>query len=332
MDNNQYSNKKNNQPTNNKVKQKLNIEEIREQFNDYMKRRNWTSRTYETYNYNLNQFFNFLLTKRDKHNIKDITSKDITTFQNYIFYYQDKEGKKYSVNTQILKLVTIKSFFKFLQDKNYIILNPVNDIEYPREEKKLSRRPVKEKEIEKIIQAINHKTILGYRDRVVIELLYATGIRATEVTNIKLNHINFDDNTLLIEQGKGKKDRVVPFAGITKKYLHEYIDRARILHPQGKINPYLFLNKDGKKMKQGFCVTRIVKNYCRKAKIKGQIGAHNFRVTCATGMLMNGAAERYVQEVLGHRDLNSLEHYIKIEISELKKEHSIKHPRERQAE
>ncbi len=304
-------------------------------FNQYMKRKGWSNRTIETYNHNLKQFFQFIRTTTNKKKIKeitDITSKEINNFQSCLFYYKNNKNKGYSIQSQINKLGTLRAFFKYLQENNYIIINPASDIILPKAEKKISKRAIKEKEVEKIFKVIDSQTLIGYRDRVIIELLYTTGIRVSELINLKMSHINFDDDLLLIEKGKGNKDRYVPLCNRMKKYLKEYLTKVRLellkKNLKKKDDQYLFLNQYGERIHRRSTINYTIKKYCKKAKIKGQIGAHNFRVSCGSAMLKGGANERYVQELLGHRKLETTERYLRIQISGLKEEHTRKHPRE----
>ena len=325
-------------------KQDLKIEDTREMFKEYMERKNWSKRTHKGYLLYLDIFIKYLIKQGKSIFIRDISSKVIYEYQNYLYYYKDEKDKKNSINTQIKKLIVLKTFFNFLQQKNVIIINPTRDIEMPKSEKKLSRRALKETEIERIFQEIDHTTLIEYRDRVILELLYATGIRSAELLELKVSDINFEESLLFVNQGKGNIDRKVPICKIVLEYLKEYIEKVRpklikggryckrkSLSIMDDID-YLFIKQDGKRLGSSLGLINIVKKYCSKAGIKGDIGPHNFRVTCATHMMLNGAEERYVQDMLGHRDLKTTEHYLKIEISDLKKEHSVKHPRERQGE
>ena len=173
-------------------------------------------------------------------------------------------------------------------------------------------------------------TLLGYRDRVIMEVFYSTGIRRKELINLKLSDVNYPQGYLRINQGKGNKDRVVPLGSIACKYLENYIKGVRpelcghnhleelfISRRHGPINPD--------------SIGHLINKYRIKAGIKKRVGSHTFRHTVATHLVRNRANLRHVQEILGHKSLNTTQKYIQLTITDLKEAHRKYHPREQEA-
>ena len=305
------------------------FEEIKELYCKEMIIRGWTERTREEYSQNLTQFLNFIRSTNKIKKIAEITQKQISNYQSYLFYYQDKDKKQYSINTKIKKLVIMRNFFEFMVQSNRMLINPANRIILPKEEKKLPRKPLSEKEIKQIFQVMDIRTFIGFRDRVIFELFYTTGIRVTELIGIKIKDIQFE-NKLLKVKGKGNKTRIVPLCEIMVSYLNEYIEKVRSGLLNGTENEYLFITFRGSHFHDKNEIRMRLVKYCKIAGLKRKIGTHHFRSTCATRMLEGGASIRHIQEMLGHEKMETTERYLKVSIKKLKEEHILHHPRSEQ--
>ncbi len=265
----------------------------------------------------------------NKHKMTEITKKDVLSYQNYLYYYKDKTGKANKMETQRRKITIVKMFFLFLQKTNRILTNPAIDIELPKSETKTGRHPLKEAEMGKIFSHIDYTSLEGYRDRIIFEIFYTTGIRISELRNLRVKDINSDEKTLFIEDGKGGKDRYVPMCEALRKYLQEYLTKVRPgLLQNRQDDGYLILSTNGKKILSNQLINRKIKHYCELAGIKNWIRAYHFRVTCGSLMLKHGASERYVQEILGHSVLNTTERYLSVQMDDLKQTHNRFHPRD----
>jgi len=186
-------------------------------------------------------------------------------------------------------------------------------------------------EARRIIHAPDTKTVIGYRDQAVLEVLYSSGIRKEELNNLTLEDVDCDDGFLRIIEGKGNKDRIVPIGRIACRYLENYIHSVRselVTNPQ---NNYLFLTMRGKKFSKNV-LWELVKKYARKAKLKKNVYPHTFRHSCATAMLKNKADIRTIQKLLGHASLDSTQVYTHLSITDLKDVHRRCHPREKDAD
>ena len=241
------------------------------------------------------------------------TKSNINQYIAHLF----KSGlKSSSVNR---KISTIKSFFIFLLKKKHILLSPVEDIDMVRQEKYL---PVSmsEKEVELLLKSPSLDSFIGRRDRAMIEMLYATGMRISELINLKITDV--DCNRLVAKvMGKGSKERLIPYGEIAADHLNIYLQDRK-----GINSNEIFLSNRGKKITRGAFWNRI-KLYLRKENLKESISPHTLRHAFATHLLNRGADLRSVQILLGHSDLSTTQiytHIAKKRLGEILKKH---HPR-----
>jgi len=212
-------------------------------------------------------------------------------------------GEPNSVTYQNRNLLVVKSFFRFLSENDYLVGDPAKNIAYAKEPQRLPRSILTQSEAKKVLHAADTKTVLGYRDRTILEVLYSTGIRKEELLNILLTDVDYNDGLIRINCGKGKKDRVVPLGKIACRYLENYIKAVRPSLIRNPYNNHLFLSLRGNRLSKNM-IWEIVKSYSGKAKMKKNISPHTFRHTCATLMLRNNANIRHIQELLGHSSLD----------------------------
>ena len=241
------------------------------------------------------------------------TKSNINQYIAHLF----KSGlKSSSVNR---KISTIKSFFIFLLKKKHILLSPVEDINMVRQEKYL---PVSmsEKEVELLLKSPSLDSFIGRRDRAMIEMLYATGMRISELINLKITDV--DCNRLVAKvMGKGSKERLIPYGEIASDHLNIYLQDRKDINSNE-----IFLSNRGKKITRGAFWNRI-KLYLRKENLKESISPHTLRHAFATHLLNRGADLRSVQILLGHSDLSTTQiytHIAKKRLGEILKKH---HPR-----
>ena len=278
-------------------------------FLDYLKyERKLSENTYESYRYNLIKIANYF---KDK-NISLLTEDNIR-----YFLYNSNEVSK----TKAHYLTVLKAFYNYLLDNNLIKTNPAANIKMPKIEKKLPKF-LTEEEVDKLLDIRLTKPI-DYRNKAMLELLYATGMRISELLNLTLSNYNEEDASVKV-MGKGSKERIIPIGDITIKYLNLYINEYRNFILKDKISDYLFINYNGSKMsRQGFF--KILKNLCDECGIQKEISPHVLRHSFATHLLNNGADLRIIQELLGHENISTTEIY-----SHLSKEKLIddyqKHP------
>ncbi len=259
---------------------------------------------------------------------QDITRPILERYRRFVYHERKADHLPLSFATQQQRLVPLKAFFKWLAKQNYVLSNPASELELPRVPRRLPRHLLTHDEVERVL---NH-TLLhgdkGIRDRAIIETLYATGLRRSELMRLTLYDVDLRNGTLLVREGKGKKDRMVPLGIRAGKWIARYLDDVR---PGLVIDPdpgSLFLHEYGEPFKQNR-LTDLVRKYLEAAGIEKPGACHLFRHTMATLMLENGADIRYIQAILGHSELSTTEIYTHVSIKKLKEVHALTHPADR---
>lgn len=252
----------------------------------------------------------------------DILSVDKITASNFIAYLSEVG---LSSNTIRHDLTVINSFYKFLIDKDYTNANPFRLIKGPKRAKKIPDI-LSYPEIVQLMDSIPSETDADIRDKAILELMYATGMRVSEVVSVTISDINFTDKTISI-RGKGDKDRVVLFNETAKKSVCEYIENTRLKYVNDISFDILFLNQSNNKVKDVPMTTKgieyILKRRVLLAGIHKDVHPHLLRHSFATHLLQNGADLRTVQELLGHSDLSTTQIYTHIVLND--KEEAFKH-------
>jgi len=275
-------------------------------------RRKFSDFTVKSYKTDLEEFGSFLQ-KNGKSDFSDMDRKDIRGFMGELLSYG---YKKSSVSR---KLSAIKSFCKFLERNKISKRNPSLSVKTPRTDTPIPSF-LSEEEIEKMLDFSSMNTELDVRNKAILELLYATGIRASELVNLDLSMFDIR-NKLLRVYGKGKKERILPVARAAFETLNRYLSEVR-----GYRDGALFLSKSGKRLGQRD-LQRIVKKAIVKVATLHQMSPHTMRHTFATHLLNRGANLRAVQELLGHESLSTTQIYTHVSIEKLKEEYKKAHPR-----
>lgn len=259
--------------------------------------------------------------KYDLINFARFFNKDITYLKKEdIQEYLRKEGTK-KAKTKAHHLTSINNFYKYLVDNNKIRINPCEDIKMPKLEKKL---PVylTEEEVNNLLD-IGTSSAYDLRNKAMLELLYASGIRISELCNLEMNNLYLEDKTIKV-MGKGSKERIVPINDYAIKALNDYISFGREELLGSKDSEYVFISSRHTKItRQAFF--KFLKELCDKKGIKKNISPHILRHSFATHLLNNGADLRIVQELLGHSDIATTQIYTHVTNEKLEKEYE-NHP------
>ena len=294
------------------------LEEILECFLDYLTiERGLAQNTIISYRYDLIKYINFL----KKNNISSFnqTKKDLV---NDYFVYLRK--KNLEINSISRNLVAVKMLYRFLLAEGFIKEDITGLIEFPRMSKKLPHI-LSLREINLLLDKANFKSNLGLRDLAILELLYATGLRVSELIYLKIDDIN-RENRMLKCLGKGSKERIIPFGSKADEALIIYLDKVRPKLVKNQNEDILFLNSRGERLsRQG--IFYLVKKYVRKAGIEKKVTPHTLRHTLATHLLENGADLRSVQEMLGHSDISTTQIYTHVSIKWVSEEYYRAFPR-----
>lgn len=251
-------------------------------------------------------------------NNKDLLKIDTKEIQIFL----EKEYEK-SSRTKAHYITVLNNFYDFLIKENITKTNPLANIKLPKIEKKLPDYLTIE-EVNKLLDFPLNKAY-DFRNKAMLELLYATGIRVSELINLRISDIDFTNDYIRII-GKGSKERIVPFNDISKKYLILYINDYRPILLKRKTNEFLFINNLSNQIsRQGFF--KILKEICFKQGINKNVSPHTLRHSFATHLLNNGADLRIIQELLGHSDLSTTQIYTEVLNEKLKKDYESSHPR-----
>ncbi|MCP4128148.1 MAG: site-specific tyrosine recombinase XerC, partial [Gammaproteobacteria bacterium] len=263
--------------------------------------------------------------ERDLNRPQDITRPILERYRRHLFHYRKSNGEPISFATQQQRLIPIKAFFKWLTKENYILYNPASELELPKVHKRLPKAILTADEVERILNQTLLHGELGIRDRAIIETLYSSGIRRMELTNLSLYDVDLKNGTLMVREGKGKKDRMVPLGQRACRWIERYRDEVRPGLVTDQNDNTLFLHETGEPLRKNR-LTDLVKKYIEQAGIGKPGACHLFRHSMATLMLDNGADIRHIQAILGHSQLSTTEIYTQVSIRKLKAVHALTHP------
>lgn len=249
--------------------------------------------------------------------LKDIAIEKV----DYLFirkYLARLKENKISARSVSRKLSTLKSFFKFLVKDKYLHVNPADFISYPKQEKPLPKF-LTETDVIRLIEAPDLTTVKGLRDRAIIEMLYSTGMRVSELVSLKENQVDFISGTVVV-MGKGKKERMLPVGEKASSAIRKYLEK------RVSSSDMIFLNKNGKPLgARG--IRKMLDKYILLVSLKEHISPHTLRHTFATHLLNRGADLRSVQELLGHANLSTTQIYTHLTTDKLKSVYDKAHPR-----
>ena len=292
---------------------------------EWMAVRNYSEQTIKARRMYLGYFFQWC-EERGLQKPAEITRPIIERYQRYLFRYRKQQNDQpLTVLTQRTHLVSIRGYFKWLTRNNHIPSNPASELELPRREFRLPPNLLTLSEVEAIINLPDTIHPMGKRDRAILETLYSTGIRRMEIINLSIYDLDVQRGTLMIRQGKGKKDRVVPIGDRAVKWIQKYLSESRpsliVLPDHGT----LFLSRWGESFTRSG-LSRMVRGYVKRSGCGKKGSCHLFRHTMATLMLENGADIRSIQEILGHAEISTTQLYTQVSIRRLKDIHTQTHP------
>lgn len=290
-------------------------EDILNDFCDYLKiDKRYSDLTVDSYRTEIKGYLDFFKEKNIK--VKDIKNSDIKDYLAYI-----KKGET-SERTLAHNVSVIRTFYKFLLTLKIIERNPTEFLELPKLRKKLPTVLSKE-EVEKLLD-IDLTDCYSYRNKAMLELLYSTGLRVSELVNLELSNIDLENCTLKTI-GKGNKERIIPISDYALYYVEKYINEYRGSMLKKGVNNYVFINNHGNVMtRQGFF--KIIKKLAVEKNIKTPISPHTLRHSFATHLLDYGADLRSIQEMLGHSNLSTTQIYTHVSSEHLKDNYNSSHP------
>ncbi len=278
--------------------------------------RGLSDNTRESYLFDIAKFLDFL--KRENQMLRSVTDQSLQAF------VADLHDLGIAPRSQARIISGLKSFFKYLKAENYIDEDPTLNLESPQTGRHLPEVLTVE-QIDMLIDEIDKSTPEGRRNNAIIEVMYGCGLRVSELVNLEINKLNFDDGYIVVT-GKGSKERIVPISDVAIELVNEYMtERAQLDVVAGEEN-VLFLNRRGHRLTRQMIFT-IIKRLARQAGIKKEISPHTLRHSFATHLLEGGANLRAIQQMLGHESIATTEIYLHLDTSNLRREILQHHPR-----
>ena len=323
----------------------LGIAPIRE-FLEYLQyERHFSAHTVKCYSADLRQFVDYL--QDNPHTWQDQPQADGASYTDSSVYAEEGAGmtsillemnvntirtflaylseKNYSKTSSARKLATLRSFYKYLNRRGYVETSPVSAIRTPRQEKRLPRC-LEPEQIQKLLSCPDTNTLLGARDRAILETLYSSGLRVSELVSLNLSDVDFLGEVLHL-RGKGKKERIAPIGPSALQAIQRYLTFRDADPRKANFDPQaLLINKHGQRLSTR-SVRRKLDKYLRQAGLDPRISPHTLRHSFATHMLNNGADLRVVQELLGHRSLSTTQIYTHLTTSRMKEVYDNAHPK-----
>ncbi|HUK57037.1 MAG TPA: site-specific tyrosine recombinase XerD [Nitrospiria bacterium] len=273
--------------------------------------------TTAAYGADLNRFLEFL-GARALNRPEDITRRDLLDF------LAARKQNGLSSRSLARQIATLRNFYRFLNHEKILRTDPTQNVESPRDWKRLPKTMAFE-EVERLLNLPKGSTSSAVRDDAMIELMYATGLRVSELTALPLQAVNTEVGYILAT-GKGNKQRIIPMGEVALQKLKTYLATARGKLAKGRVSDRVFLNRSGRGLTRQGC-WKMLKNYVRRAGIKRSVSPHMLRHSFATHLLERGADLRSVQAMLGHADLSTTQIYTQVTRHRLKQIHQQLHPR-----
>lgn len=280
--------------------------------------RNLAGNTVSSYKNDISSLLSFLETL-------DITDPSLVGKKELNSFFSSLNKIGLCSNSAARYYSSIKGFFRYLFVQNYIKENPMEKVSSPKLKKSLPL-VLSVNEVDSILSRPVTSNVLGLRDKALLELLYACGVRVSELLGLKVSDLFFNEEMIRVF-GKGSKERLIPIGRSAVKWINEYLIKSRpMLEKKHKSENFLFLNKRGTKLSR-MGIWKIVDKYVKDAGIKKEVHPHTFRHSFATHLLEGGADLRAVQEMLGHADISTTQIYTHIDREYIKQMHKDFHPR-----
>jgi integrase/recombinase XerD len=255
----------------------------------------------------------------------EITKPLLERYQRHLYHHRKTNGQPLSFASQTQHLVPVRAFFKWLCRHNHLLSNPASDLDLPRGAKRLPKHILTAAEAEHVLGRPPVDDPLGLRDRAILETFYSTGMRRMELLGLKLHDLDEERGTVLIRQGKGRKDRMIPMGERAFAWVRRYLDEARPRLALAPDDGTVFLTNAGTAFEPNR-LTQLARDYVDAAETGKRGACHLFRHTMATLMLEGGADIRYIQQQLGHAELSTTQIYTQVSIRTLKEVHTRTHP------
>lgn len=295
------------------------------QFIQSLRMRNCSERTIRSWDYVVRRFVNWC-SERGIQVMEEVTHDHLAAYRRHLFHYRNpKTGNALKFDTQAHYLTPVRRWFGWMKDQSIIENNPADNLELPKPEERLPTGTLSAAEVETLLNEPDTATWLGLRDRAILETLYSTGIRASELTDLDVYDINAERKVAVIRQGKNKKDRVVPIGTRALTWINKWTEDIRPDLVSESSAQALFVSKNGHRMCPNY-LSYVVRKYLTATGVTHRGSCHLLRHTAATLMMENGADLFALQMFLGHSRINTTQIYTHVSIKRLQEIHRKTHP------
>jgi integrase/recombinase XerD len=278
-------------------------------------------------------FERWVTQEKAKEDPRDVTLNDVLEFHGFLRQKRHKlTGEPLSASYCNGHLYTLRGYYRFLLQSGLILLDPCQELPRLHAPRPLPKGVLSTSQAMRLLQQPNTMTLFGFRDRVILELLYSTGLRGGEVCRLSIYDVDLSGGTLTVRKGKGGKDRVVPIGKVASLYLSEYLSTVRpkmMARMSGPLAAERLFFSQLRNPLHTQMIYHMVRKNRKKAGLPVTTSTHSLRHTCATEMLRGGASVRHIQEMLGHSQITTTQRYTRVAPMELKKIHAKTSPSER---
>ena len=304
------------------------LRDLQEIFLDHERDRNFSSYTIRGHRYTLTPFLDWLEAQAQVTTADRLCKAHLDAWLKHLNGHRTPKGLPFKPQTMNLHIINARTFLEYLAARGYVPASLPTVLQCVRTPKLLPQGALTHAQARKLIAKLETSTPEGYRNRAIIELLYSSGLRAAELLAMDMGDVDFAHATATVI-GKGKKQRVVPVGRTALRCLESYLRAVRPFMVRDPGERALFLDRQGSRLRYN-AFAQIVRACAARSGVEDvHISAHTFRRSCATELLRGGANMYHVKDLLGHETLNTLKHYAKLTITDLKKTHEQCHPRER---
>ena len=297
-----------------------------ERFDDYLQLRGFTENTRQSYGYSVRRFLRFVA-DRGLTTVAELSRGEVDAYRVHLHHWRKANGEPLALSGQAAKLNAVLSFLRYLYDEKLILANPAQGVRLPKRPDKLPAGLPDESQVVKLLETPDTATPLGLRDRAILELLYSSAIRNTELRLLEIANLDLVRLEVRVECGKGRKGRVVPIGKPAADWVEAYLKDGRPWLVRDPDTRPVFLNTLGRMMSAEL-LAEMVRERSREAGLLGKVTPHTLRHACATHMLAHRAGLSHLQQLLGHASVETTRRYARVEISDLREVHRRCHPRE----
>jgi integrase/recombinase XerD len=302
-------------------------------FEEWLKALHYSPKTRTNYSRDVRQFVGWLAENSAASSLAEVTPAELGQYQIALYNQEQskpgREGRRLSVGSQACRLAAIRKFFTWLLGQQLIVYNPASSLALPQRPQQLPRQVLSRHEAQRLLESTPQEKLRDIRDRAILEVFYATGIRRAELIHLELYDLDLETATLTVRQGKGNRDRMVPLTSSAVDGLRLYLEKARSLFARETSQGRIFVSSRSGGPLDDSDIVRIVDKAVKRARISKHVTPHTLRHSCATHLLKGKADIRQIQKLLGHRRLSSTEIYTRVEISDLREVLARCHPREK---